>query len=272
VKRPFRRRSVGSLIVSIAIHVALVFGLVNVVWRYPIGQLVGIRRQPPVRPERVQYIALPKPPTENSSARGQAAGRAGAPAALRAPIEVPRATPAPGDTVPTRAAGGTGTGRGVSGSGPATGIVPQLPDPRIALSSDPVERVPRSMAENVDSIIDLAIGIYTDSVAIAARQRQPGDWTVKGKDGQVWGWDKSGIRLGKYSIPNALLALLPLNAGSGRSPIETRSIEWIRRDVMENAQRTISEDEFRAAVKRIRERKERERRERQAAEQGKPIP
>jgi hypothetical protein len=45
------------------------------------------------------------------------------------------------------------------------------------------------------------------------------------------------------------------------SPIEQRSLAYIRRDVLENAQRSINEDEFRAAVKRIRERKERERRE-----------
>ena len=38
---------------------------------------------------------------------------------------------------------------------------------------------------------------------------------------------------------------------------------YIRQDVLENAQRGISEDEFKAAVKRIRERKERERKDKE---------
>ena len=127
----------------------------------------------------------------------------------------------------------------------------------------------------MDSIVNLAIGIYVDSAAIASGQRRPGDLTVKGKDGKVWGWDQAGIRLGKFTIPNALLALLPLNISPGQSPIELRSAAYIRRDVLENGQRAVSEDEFRAAIKRIRERKEREKRERQekqVATDPKPIP
>lgn len=275
MRSPFRRRTAGSLAVSVAIHVAVVLALINIVWRYPLGQMLGIRQPDETKPERLLYIALPAQPTEHSgSGRDTAAARTAAPAPLRAPVSVPAgAAPAvPADTVPSQAAGGTGTGRGVSGAGPATGVVPQLPDPRIALSTGPVARIPRSVAEDVDSIVDLAIGIYRDSMAIAARQRKPGDWSVKGKDGQTWGWDHSGIRLGKWTIPNALLALLPLNMGGGTSPIEARSVAYIRRDVMENAQRSISEDEFRAAVKRIRERKEREKRDREAIAEGKPLP
>jgi hypothetical protein len=173
-----------------------------------------------------------------------------APPAVPGPLPTPRPT----DSARAQAAGGTGTGVGVSGSGHATGIIPREPDPRIALSPDLIARAPRTAAEDVDSIVDLAIGIVRDSIAIASGRRKPGEWTVKDKDGRTWGWDHSGIRLGKFTIPQALLALLPLNVSSGTSPIETRSAAYIRRDVMENAQRQISEDEFRAAVKRIRER------------------
>ena len=45
-----------------------------------------------------------------------------------------------------------------------------------------------------------------------------------------------------------------------------RSAAYIRRDVLENAQRAVSEDEFKAAIKRIRERKERERRQKMLVE------
>ncbi len=273
MKYPVHRRTVGSLAVSIAIHVALVFGLINIVWHYPIGQIMGIRQPEDTSPEHLQYIALPSVPTQNSGGGGAPSAGA-APAALRAPVSVPAAAPGavPFDSGTSRAAGGMGTGRGVAGSGAATGVVPRMPDPRIPLSSEPMARIPRSVAQSVDSIVDLAIGIYNDSVAIAARQRKPGDWTVKGKNGETWGWDQGGIRLGKFTIPNALLALLPLNAGGGGSPIEARSVAYIRQDVVYSAQRSISEDEFRVAVKRIRERKERERREKQLAADGKALP
>ena len=120
----------------------------------------------------------------------------------------------------------------------------------------------------MDSVISLAIGIVNDSIAIANGQRKPGDWTIKGKGG-TWGWDPQGnIHLGKFTIPGALLALLPLNMQNPMSPIEQRSVAWIRQDILYNAQRNITEDEFRASVKRIRERKEKERRQKMLASGG----
>jgi hypothetical protein len=260
------RPNARSLAVSVAIHIAIIAALGSIIWRYPLGQVMGIR-QPRMQPERLHYIQLPTQPTQGSSGSATKAG--GAPRALTAPVQTPTAVPTipPADTGGSQAAGATGDGRG-SGGGVATGVVPLQPDARIALSTGPVARVPLNIAETVDSIVSVAIGIYNDSMAMAAKQRQPGDWSVKGKDGKVWGWDKNGIRLGKFSIPNALLAMLPLNVAGGGSPIEQRSVAYIRRDIMENAQRSISEDEFRAAVKRIRERKEREKRQNLVAEQG----
>lgn len=265
----FTRKSAASLTISVVVHVVVILLLGTIVWKYPLGQLMGIRRQQ-MQPERLHYIQVPSPPTQGSS--GAATTSAGSPGALRAPAATPTTTPpvVPMDSGRSEAAGATGDGRG-AGGGIATGVVPRLPDPRIAMTTEPMARVPRSPSETVDSIVSVAIGIYNDSMAVAAGQRKPGEWTVKGEDGKVWGWDQRGIRLGKFTIPNALLALLPLNAGaSGVSPIEQRSLAWIRRDVMDNAQRSISEDEFRAAVKRIRERKERERRQNLLADERLP--
>lgn len=258
----FERRSARWWAFSVAAHVVLIAALAQIVFRYPLGQLMGIT-PPEIQPERLQYIALPAPRTA-SSGGGGAADEKSAPAALRAPTTTPAMVPetTPVDSSRAQAAGATGTGRGVDGSGLATGIVPRQPDPRIALSPGAMIRSPRTVAQDVDSIVNLAIGIYVDSVTAAAGQRKPGDWTIKGKDGQVWGVDGNNIYLGKYKLPSALLALLPLNKAGGGSPIEARSAAFIRRDIMENAQRSISEDEFRAAVKRIRERKEREKRQR----------
>lgn len=271
----FERRSRRWVIVSIAAHVVIVLVLAQIMFRYPLGQLMGIAERE-VRQERLHYITLPKPPTENSSGSRTTATPApsGAPAALPTPSSIPTSVPelVPLDSARAVAAGGIGSGFGVSSSSLATGLVPRQPDERIELSTGPIIRTPRSVAEDVDSIVQLAIGIYRDSMAIAAAQRKPGDWTFKGKDGQTWGMDGKYIHVGKFKIPTALLALLPLNTAGGGSPIEARTAAYIRRDVLENGQRAISEDEFRDAVKRIRERKERERRQNKLASDTKTQP
>lgn len=271
MKFPWRKRSARWWVVSIAIHVVLVAVLVQVAFKYPLGHILDVRERK-VTPERLQYIKLPAPGGAGQTAPGS---KSSAPAALRTPTQVPAevAPPKASDTSRAQAAGGTGDGIGAGGAGPATGLVPLLPDPRIALSPGPIVHAPRTNAETVDSIVSLAIGIYADSVAIVEAQRKPGDWTVKGKDGKVWGWDTQGnIRLGKFTIPGALLAMLPLNTQNPVSPIEGRRLAWIRQDILDNAQRSISEDEFRAAVKRIRERKEKEKRQRQLVVETKSQP
>jgi predicted ribosome quality control (RQC) complex YloA/Tae2 family protein len=94
--------------------------------------------------------------------------------------------------------------------------------------------------------------------------------------------DRNKIYIGDHSIPTAILALLPLN--SGTNPIknrEERALNAQRVEIQEQAQRAMNEEEFREAVKRIRERKEREHQaelaRKKAAEQSKtasdrPIP
>ena len=271
-KRP---RALGSLAISVALHGVIAVALLGIVFRYPLGQIQEIPDKDVPR-ERVQFVRLPQRPTEGSSVRARTPktrAAPAAPAALRAPVVTPLEVAPPVLADSSRAAGATGSGFGDSGSGMATGVMPRQPDPRIALTPRSIIAVPRSVAEDVDSIVGLAVGVYVDSMTIAAGQRKPGDWSFKTKDGKVWGWDEAGIRLGKFTIPNALLALLPLNMSSAVSPVDQRRALSIRRDIMENGERAVSEDEFKAAVKRIRERKERERRqkEKQAA-QGKPVP
>jgi hypothetical protein len=270
----FERRSARWWAISVTAHVFMIAALAQIAFKYPLGQLLGIVR-PAVEAERLQYISLPSQPTQHSGGARAATTESSAPAALRAPVAVPTTTPpiSPVDTSRAQAAGGTGAGLVASGgdAGYATGVVPRQPDPRIALQPGAIVRTPRTVAEDVDSIMNLAIGIYVDSASKAAKQRKPGDWTITGKDGEKWGLDEHFIHLGKFKLPSAILAMLPLNKGGG-SPIEARTAAYIRRDVLENAQRAISEDEFRAAVKRIRERKEREKQQKVLAADTKSEP
>ena len=257
---PFKqKRSRRWWIFSILAHVALIFVMGQIMFRFPIGQLLGLPKTR-VQPERITYVEVQKP-AGGSVATKAATKEPAAPAPLTAPVSTPSTTttPPPLDSIRSQAAGGRGTGFGVSGDGAATGVVPRAPDERIALVPDNVIVTPPTTAQIADSIVALAIGIARDSLAIEADRTKKPDWTVNGPGGK-WGMDPNGnIKLGKVTLPAALLALLPLNVQSRVGPIEQRAQNWITRDIQYHAQVAVSEDEFRAAVKRIRERKEKER-------------
>jgi len=265
-----KQRTAGSLAVSLAMHVALIAALFSIVWRYPLGQLMGIP-DPPAKTEKLTFVQLAPQATAHSG-RTTIPEPGARPAALAPPVVAPDELPPPiPDSGVARAAGGSGAGTDVAGAGVATGVVPMPPDPRIELAPTRLQRAPATVIATVDSIIEFTVGIVNDSMSeYAARNKLP-EWVKKTKNGE-WGLTPGYIALGKLKIPTALLALLPLNVGPSVSPIEARRAAYIRRDVQENAKRSISEDEFRAAVKRIRERKERERKEKQLAADGKPIP
>lgn len=259
-----KRESRGSVLLSIGIHVLIGVALAAITFRYPIGQLMGLPKDRE-QPEHIQYIAIPRgEPTGNGSESMAAPPAKGvAPAPLRAPTAVPSVVP----PIPSGTAGaisGKVGGTGGARAGIATGVEPAAPDARIPLEPAPYRPEPKTPTELADSAVQAAFGVYFDSARYAAEHpgRAPGDWTHTTADGQKWGWDPGGIRLGKYTIPNAVLAALPLRVGNGRSPVDVRNQNWMYNDIQQRAQQSISEDEFRAAVRRIRERKEKERRER----------
>ena len=261
-----KRDSGGSLLLSIVVHAFIIIALATITFRYPLGQLIGLPRDRDHTPERIQYISMPRgEPTGNGSRTTAAPPAKGAPAPLQAPTTIPSVVPPTPSNASSGAVSGKEGGTGGAPAGIATGVEPAAPDPRIPLAAAPYQPAPKSQAELADSAVKAAFGIYLDSARYAAEHpgRQPGDWTHTTKDGEKWGWDPGGIRLGKFTIPNAVLAALPLKVGSGQSPVDARNRDWMRSDIQLHAQQAISEDEFRDAVRRIRERKEKERREKE---------
>jgi len=255
-------RTVRSLAVSVVLHALLIASLFSIVFRYSLGQLMGIPRER-VQPETITYVKVA--PQTTQTTRPAATPEQGArPAALTAPTAVPTEVPPP-DSGTSRTAGGDGRGKGVVGAGLATGVMPLPPDPRIDLTTEPLQRVPANHVQIADSLIALMVGVVNDSIEARREAAKLPEWIKKTRVGE-FGLTSQYIALGPVKIPTALLALTPLNQPGRTSPIELRREAWIRRDVLENAQRSISEDEFRAAVKRIRERKEREAREKSVAE------
>jgi len=257
----------SSLLLSIVIHVFIIIALATITFHYPLGQLIGLPKDRDHTQERIQYIALPRgEPLGNGSRTTATPPAKGAPAPLVAPTVVPTTIPTtPNPNTTSGAVSGKPGGTGDAPAGIATGVEPATPDPRIPLAAAPYVPAPRTSAELADSAVKAAFGVYLDSALYAAQHpgRQPGDWTKTTADGQKWGWDPGGIRLGKFTIPNAVLAALPLKVGSGMSPVEARNQAWMHSDIMLHTQQAISEDEFRSAVRRIRERKEKERREKE---------
>ena len=256
----------SSLLLSIVIHVFIIIALATITFRYPLGQLIGLPKDRDHTPERLQYITLPRGEPTGNGSRATATPAKGTPAPLAAPVAVPTTIPTtPSPNTTSGAVSGKPGGTGDAPAGIATGVEPAAPDPRIPLAAAPYRPPTRTPAELADSAVKAAFGVYLDSALYAAQHpgRQPGDWTKTTADGQKWGWDPGGIRLGKFTIPNAVLAALPLKVGSGISPVEARNQAWMHSDIMLHTQQAISEDAFRDAVRRIRERKEKERREKE---------
>jgi hypothetical protein len=268
-----RFRPSGSIFVSIAIHIVVGAALVYILsLPYPLRELMRRDKASAVAVERIGFIALPEQ-GESRSGRSGGDGRPTStptpePPDIVAPSVVPEGVPEPPAERP-RTEGGAGpvVGRG----GPARGIVPSYSDPR--LWTGPSARVvaPKSASDRLDSVIVAEVESHLDSVNANTPRRRPTDWTFE-RGGKKYGLDENKIYLGDFSIPSAVLALLPLNTQANPTAYEReRALNAMHRDIQYHAQRAMNDDEFRERVKRIRERKERERREaeaKQVAEDG----
>jgi hypothetical protein len=261
------RRPSGSLLLSVGVHAVITAVLVNMAFHYDIISLPRADGPEPTV-ERVTYVRVA--PIAGGGAVGGAS--TGAPAkaerpnpGLIAPPSVPTsvAAPRPAAGTPGGVEGGTGSGGGV---GPTTGIVPGVADPRLSVDPRQFYPVPKTQAQRTDSAVQAIIFAYNDSVAKASGGRQPGDWTFE-RGGGKWGVDGSKIYLGKFAIPSAVLAALPLRVqGNPGERLNDRLVGTRAGEVAEHAASQYHDVEFKDAVKRIRERKDRERRERLAAE------
>lgn len=225
-----------------------------------------------VTPERISYVVA-VPPGEGSpeeAPRDGGDGRAPAEnpsdvqplAPIVAPADVPSGVPT-APSAPAEDPGGIGPLTG--GGGPTRGVRPSFNDRRIWLPHAEVIHAPAVPLTRTDSMrVELAerIVAFEDSLRRADPQgRAPGDWTFD-IGGKKYGIDQRMIRLGDFSIPTALLALMPMNA-QGNPIARERNLRlgWMRAEIMEQASRVQRDDEFRQAVRDLRARKERERRE-----------
>jgi hypothetical protein len=253
------RKLSPSFFVSVGVHLVVAVALMRMLILH--GDFATGKKRVAVPAERIGFVRLPragdKPPVAGRS------GGDGRPEKSReihvvAPTTIPTTLP-PMAAVPAKPEVEAGSGPLVGTGGPARGIRPSYSDPRVWEAPGKIVTAPKTVAQTIDSLIADAIAPYNDSIAAVAQQRDPTDWTVK-KGGQTWGIDKKAIRLGPFSIPTALLAMLPLNI-TGNPTTMTREAQYaaMHRDISIHAQQAINEADFMKAVRGIRERKERER-------------
>lgn len=257
------RKKQGSFALSLVVHVIAIALIASITFRYPLAAFLGMSADhQPVR-ETLHFVKLqPRPaaPVGNGAQTAPAKPKKGPPAKLAAPSSIPTALPPiPPPTASQGAITGVAGGYGGSPYGVATGIEPAIPDPRLELKPGKY-RMPLSAGQRADSAVQAIFEIYREAVLAAQEHpgRSPRDWTIE-KNGKKYGVDSQYVYLGKFKLPSAILAALPFNTGGvdGNRIITSRNADWIRRDIIEHSQ-GLSEDDFRAAVKRIRERKERE--------------
>ncbi len=288
VRRPYpkraqtqgRRRLSGPAIISLVLHVVIGVALLRVLLiPYPFTSLFSSKEQP-VEPERISFLALPQasattsPGKSGGNGRPETPTRREAPAPIVAPTEVPSTlppiTPAPPAPPSEDEANGPLIGRG----GATKGIRPSYSDPRIWVPAAPVVSAPKSADTRMDSVVTADIERARDSIAATTynpNKFERGDWTVE-KNGRKYGIDNQYIRLGKVSIPNVLLGFLPLNTqGNPIAAERDRAMASLRQEILYQSQRSMNEEEFRKAVKELRERKEREHQQQEKERAPKPI-
>lgn len=280
-----KQRSSRAVLIAVAFHVVVGAVLVQVLTfghGIPSWLRFGASEQP--LEERLTYIA----PREQLKPVAKAT-----PTTVTTTTRQPVSTPliegpavmsspsspsAPRDTG-SGAAVGQGDGSGIGAGDPnVRGVRPGYFDGRVWRDPVVVGNAGGGgggdRADNLDSIMGFMLTQAADSLDSLNRAqgrtgRKPGDWTKTDKNGDKWGWDQKGIRLGKVMIPNALLALLPLNAGTaGRMSGNMTQMDAERRlsasraDIMRMSERGMGEADFRKIVNELRDRRETERRNR----------
>lgn len=266
-----RKRITPAAIVSVGLHVVL---LVTLWYAFELpNPLAAFRASEANREEHLTYVGVrPTAPSAASGRRQTPTARpiVTAPPPAAVPLPTPREIPTSIPDVPNRLPVlGPTSGPAVGGQGPTKGVQPTYADPRVWVAAPPLETALKTDEQRMDSAVAARVKSHNDSLVAnryVPNKFERGDWTVDGPGGK-FGVDQQFIRLGKFSIPTALLSLLPINAAptaAAREMQQNPALALHRAEIPYQAERAITHEEFRKAVKQLRERKDRERKEKEA--------
>ncbi len=269
-----RRESRRALVVSLVIHVVVGAGLIRVLLMPgPLRDWLGLGKEAHPQEEHIQYVAVPPTaapaPTATPVRRTPPPPPAAAPPAGPTVVATPTVVPttiAPAPAKPAPSSDIQGVGPVARTGGPAYGSRFEYHDGRVYVPPAPPGEgaKPRTLAVQLDSAAHAMVSQHNDSLAMLGPTKKPGDWT-KEIGGKKWGIDQQYIHLGPISIPNAILAALPLNNFTG-NPIAAeneRLLNSRQKDIQYQANRQMDAEEMNKAIKEERLRKEREHEEQQ---------
>jgi hypothetical protein len=261
-----------AILVSVAIHSLLLFGWVG-------GRLPSVPRlprqlivlsPPSDGPEQVPMRYQEPEAAARRSGRELAESQRGDPGRRPArPALPPRRRPVaalPEPRPPERVSADTGSTPRERARVPLARIGPGLAQGRLWVRPLPLpprelaQRISRSRAELVDSAVTTIVQRYLDSIANDPASKNQGlpSWTTE-IAGKKFGLDSKNIYIAGLKIPAAVLALLPIPAGNIDQNRAYSHLMNLRADLLYAAQRAETMEEFKAAIREIRERKERER-------------
>ena len=141
------------------------------------------------------------------------------------------------------------------GASPGNGRlwVRPLPLPPRALA----DRLEPTHLEKIDSVVTVIVQRYLDSIASepGADQVPLPDWTTE-VEGLKFGLDSRNIYIAGLRIPSVVLALLPIPATGNQSKALDKNGAWIAEDLRRAASRAADLDDFKEAIRELREREQ----------------
>lgn len=182
--------------------------------------------------------------------------------------ESPRSTPRPPEPAPALRGGpvappdsglATTRRRRTQRIGPEYGDGVGWVRPVPVSPQDLARHLERSHVEQIDSAVTAIMQAFLDSLANepGAARKMP-DWTTT-LAGSKFGLDSRYIYVAGLKIPAAVLALLPLPGGNVSQDRALDHVIDMRADIEQAARRARNMDDFKQAIREIRDRKQRER-------------
>ena len=125
----------------------------------------------------------------------------------------------------------------------------------------------------LDSAVRMRLFAMADSLERnpVSDPNRPPSWTFE-RGGKTYGLDAQGMHFGSFTVPSFLLAFLPVPQGNIDQSRANAALMRMRADLLRAAARAEAEEDFRRAVREIRERKDRERREQRDRDANRPRP
>lgn len=266
-----------ALAVSILLHLLVLLGSVDARLPYikpPEPQLIALPPAPPTAgaPDAMVYL-MPREQGVRPGRPRQETGTTGV-RQERKPVSTEPVTPLPMHPAPADTGGvATARRRGFIPVAPAYGEGLLWVRPVPVSPQDLAKHLERSHFQQVDSAVTIIMQAFLDSLDAergAAQARLP-DWTTN-LAGKKFGVDSRYIYIAGLKIPAAVLALLPLPQGGVDQSHALDHIMDLRADIEQAARRAENMDEFKRAIREIRERKQRERDFERAQRETPPPP